>query len=74
MPTGSINEVARSRELQKTTGRWNTYDITAESDHVVVRLNGKTTVDVRDARRARGVIGLQNLKGEGMVRFRQFSN
>jgi hypothetical protein len=37
---------------------------------LVVRLNGKTTVDVRDTKYARGVIGLQNLKGEGMIRFR----
>jgi hypothetical protein len=69
-PTGSINEVAKSLELSKTTGQWNTYDITAEGDHLVVRLNGKTAVDVRNGRQARGLIGLQNLKGEGSVRFR----
>jgi len=69
-PTGSINEVAKCRELQKTARRWNSYDLTAEGDHLVVRLNGKTTVDAHDSKYARGVIGLQNLKGEGMVRFR----
>jgi hypothetical protein len=69
-PTGSINEVAKAREPQKTTGKWNTYDLTAEGDHLVIRLNGKTTVDARDGKNARGTIALQNLKGEGEVRFR----
>jgi hypothetical protein len=69
-PTGSINEVARTRETQKTAGQWNTYDLTADGDHLVVKLNGKITVDVRDGQRARGTIALQNLKGDGEVRFR----
>jgi hypothetical protein len=69
-PTGSINEVAKAGESQTTTGRWNTYELTAEGDHLVVRLNGKTTVDVHDGRHSRGVIALQNYKGEGMVKFR----
>jgi hypothetical protein len=69
-PTGSINEVAKSKVPQKTTGRWNTYDITASGGHLVVLLNDKPTVDVSDAKLVRGVIGLQNLKGEGMVKFR----
>lgn len=69
-PTGSINEVAKARGSQATAGRWNTYELLAEGDHLVVQLNGKTTVDVRDARQSRGVIALQNLKGEGTVKFR----
>lgn len=69
-PTGSINEVAKATERLRTTGRWNTYDLTAEGDHLLVRLNGKTTVDVRDSKHARGTLALQNLKGEGQVRFR----
>ena len=69
-PTGSINEVAKASETQKTVGQWNTYDITADGDHLVVKLNGKTTVDARDAKLARGSIALQNFTGEGEVRFR----
>ena len=69
-PSGSINEVAKARETQRTSGKWNTYDLTAEGDHLVVLLNGKTAVDVRDGKYSRGVIALQNLKGEGMVKFR----
>lgn len=69
-PTGSINEIARTSDTPKTTGQWNTYDLTAQGDHLVVKLNGKTTVDVRDGKHARGTIALQNLTGEGAVRFR----
>jgi hypothetical protein len=69
-PTGSISEVAKAREPQQTAGRWNTYELTAEGDHLLVKLNGKTTVDTRDGRQARGTIALQHLKGEGDVRFR----
>jgi hypothetical protein len=63
------HEVARPGK-RTTTGRWNTYDLTAEGDHLVVQLNSKTTVDVRDSQYARGVIALQNYKGEGGVKFR----
>jgi hypothetical protein len=69
-PTGSINEVAKAARREQTVGHWNTYHITAEGDHLVVRLNGQTTVDVKDGKQARGTIALQNLKGEGEVRFR----
>ena len=70
-PTGSISEVAQSTESAKTTSNWNVYDITAEGDHLSIKLNGKTSVDVRDARHPRGVIALQHLNGVGEVRFRQ---
>lgn len=69
-PTGSINEVARTRATQTTARKWNTYDITASGPDLIVRLNGKTAVDVHDTRYTRGAIGLQNFKGEGMVKFR----
>lgn len=69
-PTGSINEVAKARHTQKTAGQWNTFDLTVDGDHLVVRLNGETTVDAHDGRQSRGVIALQNFKGEGNVRFR----
>jgi hypothetical protein len=69
-PTGSINEVARTRLNPQTTGQWNEYEITTEGDHFLVRLNGETTVDVRDAKFARGTIALQQFNGQGEVRFR----
>lgn len=69
-PSGSINEIAKTTAAQKTVGRWNSYVLIAEGDHLLIKLNGQTTVDVRDSKHARGVIALQNLKGEGEVRFR----
>lgn len=69
-PTGSINLVARRSGEVSTVGRWNRYELRAQGDHLVVRLNGQTVVDVRDSKHARGTIALQNLKGEGVVRFR----
>ncbi|HOW68218.1 MAG TPA: DUF1080 domain-containing protein [Candidatus Paceibacterota bacterium] len=69
-PTGSINEVAKARAAQKTAGRWNDLDITAEGDHLRVTLNGETTVDARDSKLSRGILALQNYQGKGHVRFR----
>jgi len=68
-PTGSVNQVHRNSP-EPTTGRWNSYDITAEGDRVVVILNGDTTVDARAADRlSSGPIALQIL-GEGVIRYR----
>jgi hypothetical protein len=69
-PTGSINEVAQYRGPTGTVGRWNTYDITALGERIVVRLNGQTTVDAQDPRFRRGNIALQRFLPEGEIRFR----
>jgi hypothetical protein len=50
---------------------WNTYDIHCQGDHIVIKLNGKTTVDIHDSAKLRGVIALQLHAGPGMqVSFR----
>ena len=67
-PTGSINEFQKNSTPPNTVGKWNTYDITAQGDHLVVVLNGEKTADVRATRLPRGPIGLQY--GGGMVKFR----
>lgn len=68
-PTGSVNQIQR-HDPEPTTGRWASYDITAEGDRVVVVLDGDTTVDARAADRlASGPIALQIL-GEGEIRYR----
>lgn len=66
-PTGSINEIHKN-PTANTVGKWNTYDITAQGDHLVVVLNGEKTVDARASRLPRGPIGLQY--GGGTVKFR----
>jgi hypothetical protein len=69
-PTGSISEIARIAGPPKTVGKWNTFEISAEKDHFVVRLNGQPVVDARDGKHTHGTIALQQLNGLGEVRFR----
>ena len=72
-PTGSINNVKTVLpERFNTTEKWNTFEVMAEGTHLVLKLNGKTTVDARDERRASGTIALQEggATTSGVVRFR----
>jgi hypothetical protein len=75
-PSGSINEIAKTAGTPNTVGKWNTYEITAQGDHLVAVLNGQTTVDTRvpaealAKRQTRGPIALQYGGGKGTVKFR----
>ena len=63
-----VNHMAPS-EYIATAGQWNSYEVTAQGDHIVVILNGVTTVDTRDTTHTNaGPVSLQHLAGE--VRFR----
>ncbi len=69
-PTGSINEVGRTRQSRpRTVGRWNSYEVVAHGNRLRVYLNGEKVLDAADSKRDRGTIGLQ-YNGEGEVRFR----
>lgn len=68
-PTGSINELRKASRRVKTVGKWTSFTITAQGDHLVVVADGKKTVDVHDKKHARGTVALQ-YNGEGEVRFR----
>jgi hypothetical protein len=58
--TGAITKVAKAPvPMPKAGGHWNTYEVRAEGDHLVLVLNGVKTVDVRDAKFAQGPIALQ---------------
>jgi len=67
--TGAIVNVAKVDPMPKAGGKWNTYEITAKGDQLVVTLNGTKTVDVKDSQHARGPIALQY--GAGVVKFRK---
>ena len=54
----------------RSAGRWNSYHITAQGNHLVVRFNGHVVVDGQDDREKSGPIGLQQFLGQGMVKFR----
>lgn len=65
---GVVNFFAPAVSI-KTPGQWNTYDITIQGDHIVVVLNGQTTVDAHDSTYKSGPISLQY--GAGVMKFRK---
>ena len=68
--TGAIVDVAKVIPMPKAANKWNTYEITAQGDHLVVVLNGQKTVDVTDARLPNaGYVALQY--GSGSLKFRK---
>jgi hypothetical protein len=69
-PTGSINEVALRQGDTRSAGRWNSYHITAQGNHLVVRFDGRVVVDTNNDREKSGPIGLQQFQGQGIVKFR----
>jgi hypothetical protein len=68
--TGAIVKVAKLKgDMIKAGGKWNTYEITARGNRLVLVLNGVTTVDVEDSKLASGPIALQ--WGRGTIKFRK---
>jgi hypothetical protein len=67
--TGAIVNVSKISPMPKAAGRWNTYEITAKGDRLVVVLNGVQTADARDSRFKSGPIALQS--AAGTIRFRK---
>jgi hypothetical protein len=68
--TGGIVHIAPVAEPRPTAGdKWNIYKMTLRGDHLVVELNGKKTVDVRDSQFGSGPFALQ--WGRGALRFRK---
>lgn len=66
--TGAIVDVANPLVSLDTGDRWNRYEISARGRHLVVKLNGQTTVDTNDDKLAAGPFALQY--GAGRVMFR----
>ena len=68
--TGAIVHISPVDEPRPTAGdKWNVFVITLDGDHLVVELNGKRTVDVRDGLLSSGPIALQWARGA--LRFRK---
>jgi len=57
--TGSLVGTVKAPPASMLPDVWNQYEITADGDHIVVVLNGKTALDTRDAAHASGVVGFQ---------------
>ncbi len=66
--TGGIVHIASPSSVINAGGKWNTYEITARGDRLLVTLNGTQVVDVRDSQFSSGPIALQY--GAGIVKFR----
>jgi hypothetical protein len=67
--TGSLVGSLKSAPTKILPDQWNSYDITANGDHFVVVLNGKTLLDAHDGKHASGVIGFQCQK-DNRIEFR----
>jgi hypothetical protein len=67
--TGSLVGTAKASETRIKPNDWNQFDITADGDHFVIVLNGKTLLDTRDSKHASGVIGFQCQKDQ-QIEFR----
>ena len=57
--TGSLVGSVKASPVKIIPDQWNRYEITAEGDHFVIVLNGKTLLDAHDSKHAAGVIGFQ---------------
>ena len=66
--TGGIVNFAAPTAQIDAGGQWNSYEIRAEGNRIVVTLNGTETVDMEDDTYSDGPITLQY--GNGVVRFR----
>lgn len=70
--TGAIVHIgAVSEPYPKAGGKWNTYEIVLNKEHLKVTLNGEETVNVNDTKLTSGPIALQWARGT--VRFRYMS-
>jgi hypothetical protein len=56
---GIVNTAKTAREYTFKADQWNTYQITADGDHLVIVLNGETTLDTHDAKFPEGNIRMQ---------------
>lgn len=68
-PSGSINGIKKGRAV-KTVGKWSKYEVTANGDHLVIKINGTKTLDIKDAKYRKGVVAMQYYGQGGTVKFR----
>jgi len=74
--TGAIVDFAKVVPMPKAGGRWNTYEITARGQQLVVVFNGVQTVNISNGQFAQGPFGLQfangaNGKPGGAIKWRK---
>lgn len=57
--TGSLVGTVKAPATKILGDQWNDYDIRAEGDHFLVRLNGKPLLDAHDGAHQQGTVGFQ---------------
>lgn len=68
--TGAIVDVAKvAQPYPQAADKWNSFEITARGEQLVVVFNGQKTVDVRDGKWKSGPVALQS--AGGTIRFRK---
>jgi len=67
--TGSLVGSLKAAPVKILPDQWNRYEITADGDHFLIVLNGKTLLDGRDSKHSSGVIGFQCQK-DNKIEFR----
>lgn len=70
--TGSLVNSLKAEPTKILPDDWNKYEIRAEGDHFVVKLNGKLLLDGHDSKYTSGVIGLQCMP-KNPISFRNIS-
>jgi hypothetical protein len=58
-PTGSIVGLQKGQAAKLKPDVWNQYEIRHQGPRLLVKLNGKTVLDLNDTRSAQGHVGLQ---------------
>jgi hypothetical protein len=66
--TGALVPVAKVSPMIYANGVWNLYEVTVRGPRMIIKLNGKVTVDAEHSKYSGGPIALQY--GSGVVRFR----
>ena len=66
--TGSVVGHMPPMTTVMTEEQWNTYEITAQGNRIIARVNGTLTADLEDDTHANGPIAFQN--NGGLIRFR----
>ena len=74
--TGGIVGIAAVDPMPTSGGKWNTYEIVAKGDKLMVKLNGQETVNISNERHDNGPIALQIGYGAGttgVIKWRKVS-
>jgi hypothetical protein len=69
--TGSLYGKVQIREIFHDPDEWFTQEVVAIGDHIVIKVNGKTVVDVRDGSFKKGHFALQHNNVNTSVYFRK---